>query len=176
MRLWHLCRCRFTLFVAEVASKVFVMAVVEAGCGALNTQMFFPPSGATSTWWGGLVPQEMGEAKSTDQKRSRPCSEPRWRPTCLTAAGSLTPLCSGPRPATPRAMITLWGSHGLPEPLSRAQFGLAGAPATEFALPGGARDVLAKDSGFRVSTFDTQRLTRSARWTIPLDGVQAAPA
>ena len=52
-------------------SLLFVLAVVEAGCGALKTQIFFPPSGATSTWWGGLVPQEMGEVKSTDQKRNR---------------------------------------------------------------------------------------------------------
>ena len=40
-----------------------------------------------------------------------------------------------------------WGSHGLPEPLSRARFGLAGAPAAEFALPGGARDAPAKTPG-----------------------------
>ena len=64
------CRPRYNvyiLFLAEVLLKLFTMAVVKAGCGALNTQTFFLPGGATSSWWEGLVPQSLGEAKSTEK-------------------------------------------------------------------------------------------------------------
>ena len=74
----------------------------------------------------------------------------------------------------------LWGRHGGSHRAARASVQSSmwpqPGPRAQFALPGGAREVPAKASGFRVCTFDTQRLTRSARWTIPLDGVQAAPA
>ena len=45
------------MFTVKIMLKLFAVVVLEAGCGALNTQEFFLPGGATSSWWEGLVPQ-----------------------------------------------------------------------------------------------------------------------
>lgn len=47
------------------ATRAYVPDALKAGYGALNTQSFSPPVVLTLSWWGGSVPQLLGEAKST---------------------------------------------------------------------------------------------------------------
>ena len=111
------------MFLVEAVPTLLVVAMFEAGCGALNTQVFFLPDGATSSWWEVLVPQTLGEAKSTDQ-----------------AHGAFLTPCGG----KPNTKVTMSGSDWPDGP------GGAGYPGK---APGGGQDTPAKVPGFRVCTF-----------------------
>ena len=119
------------MFIVEAILTLLVVARFEAGCGALNTQVFFLPGGATSSWWEGLVPQSLGEAKSTDQSAKRFFDTWRGQPKHESdnARASAGP-CSREAPAKP------------PRGAQEARANPPGGPGTTSKVP-----------GFRVCTF-----------------------
>ena len=111
----------------------------------LNTQVFFLPGGATSSWREGPVPQQcLGEAKSTDQSAGRVLDTLRGQGAFLTPCGSRR---------SAQAASGHWGQEAPAKPPRGAQDTPAKAPRGGPGHPGNGGRTPRQVPGFRVYTF-----------------------
>ena len=120
-------------FLVEVRLTLFLATVFEAGCGASNTQMFFPPGGARLVVAGGLSTPKRGKPRAPIRRATRFATwrgqAPKYKgnaPQCPEALAQPPGQGPGPRQAT----------HGGQDALAQPPGQSPGAPASHPRGPG----------------------------------------